>query len=79
MDQFNEILDRVDNKEITPEEGYKQIRELIETTGFFTADDIKFVYEIGRAHQKNKADCTSEEIKTSWLEADRMNRNIKWE
>lgn len=79
MDQFNDILDKVDSKEITPEQGYKLIRKLIETTGFFTADDIKYVYELGRVHQKNKSVCTSEEIKHSWLQADRLNRNIKWE
>jgi hypothetical protein len=79
MDQFNDILDNVDNKETTPEHGYTLIRELVETTGFFTADDIKYAYELGRIHQKNKSDCTSEEIKDSWLQADRMNRNIKWE
>jgi len=79
MDQLNEIIEKVDYKEISQEQGYKLIRELIEVTGFFTIDDLQYIYELGRAHQENKSICTSKEIRNSWLWADRINRNIKWE
>lgn len=44
----------------------------------FTADDIKEVYELGRAHEKNNSDCTSDMIKTAWIKACKWAK-LKWE
>ena len=45
----------------------------------FSADDIKEVYEIGRMHEKNGSDCTSEQIKNAWVRADDLYKNLKFE
>lgn len=53
--------------------------DLASVVGSFSSDDIKEVYEIGRGHEKNRSDCTSEMIKKAWGKADNMYKNINWE
>ncbi len=45
----------------------------------FSIDDIKEVYDIGRAHELNGVECTSSEIGKIWTKVDYFNRNIKWD
>lgn len=67
------------NDNVSAEETLEKILEIFEESGSFDIDDIKDVYEIGRAHEKNKSTCTSDEIREAWLESNRMYRYIKWE
>ena len=74
-----ELLTKVANGEISPKDAQTELLNLFSIMGSFSADDIKEVYEIGRAHENNKSDCTSQMIKDAWVRADDLYRNIKWE
>jgi hypothetical protein len=45
----------------------------------FSIQDIKDAYDLGRAHERNGSDCTSEIVGNAWLRAEILNKNIKWE
>lgn len=74
-----ELLTKVANGELTPEKAQAELWNLFSVMGSFSIDDIKEVYNIGRAHELNGSDCTATEIGNAWLKADDWNRNIKWE
>lgn len=78
-EQQLELLTKVAKGEIAPEKAQNELWNLFSVMGSFSIDDIKDVYNIGRAHEINKSDCTATEIGEAWLKADELNRNIKWE
>jgi len=78
-EQQLELLTKVAKGELSPKDAQAELLNLFSVMGSFSADDIKEVYEIGRAHEKNKSDCTSQMIKDAWIMGDDLYRNIKWE
>ena len=74
-----ELLTKVANGEVNPKDAQTELWNLFSVMCSFSADDIKEVYEIGRVHEKNQSDCTSQIIKDAWVSADGLYRNIKWE
>ena len=74
----SEFEDRINDLEYVQSEVKNNV-DLASVLGSFSSDDIKEVYEIGRGHEKNRSDCTSEMIKKAWGKADNMYKNINWE
>lgn len=74
-----ELLKKVASGELKPEHVQSELKILYTNSGTFTIDDIEEVYNIGRAHQKNKSTITSKDIAEAWLNADSSHRNIIWD
>ena len=79
MDKLKEIKEKYVSKEITSDEAVRQMFELFDEVGCFDGDVIKEVYEIGRSHERNGSDCTSEMIRNAWVWSDKIYRNLKWD
>ena len=95
MKVVDEIIESLHNGVSRNDKGFrdnceKLIQELLEkdrveqlklhlVSGCFTADNIKDVYDIGRAHEKNNSDCTSDIIKEAWVKANDLYHNLKEE
>ena len=78
-EQQLELLTKVATGELSPKDAQTELLNLFSVMGSFSIDDIKEVYNIGRAHELNGSDCTATNIGETWLKADDWNRDIKWE
>lgn len=79
MCRLLELKEQYDNNEITSDVFICKLFEYFNDVGCFNGDDIKYIYELGRTHEKNMSDCTGETIKEVFIWSNKLDRNIKWD